>query len=233
MKVRIMASGLLTLLALMTIYLGTASASPNIPTYKITLHGAAGMSVHGGNVGTPVVRTNGHNVALTVVQIQGANTYAPVNQNDIQNYWLEVTVPAGFNLDLQVPNGTIMIDGVRGTMTLATYNGTTIINNSTLVGKSNISTKYGSLQFNGKQDPKSTSYFTGVNASINITLPANTKLHLKANAQQAGNLTGNFNGLPNNAPQTFDGFLNATAGDPGLTEISLSVVSGSMSVNHQ
>lgn len=250
MKVRIkhlpvigMISGLLMLLALMAMHTGVASAAsqinaksqvsqrPHVPIYKIKLHGAAGISVHGdSSVGTPVVRTNGQTVPLNTSVSEGA--YVVVNQNDIQNYSLDVTVPKNFNLDLQVPNGTIQIDGVRGSVTLATENGTIIIKNSTLTGNSKISTKNGHLQFDGKLEPGSSSHFKGENASINVTLPGNTRLHLQARVQQSGNLTGNFNGLPNNAPQSFEGYLNANAGDPGLAKLSLFVVNGSMSVNH-
>lgn len=236
MKVRTLTIGAFTLVALMALYVGTASAAsrinakPHVPIYKITLHGAAGISVRGDNsVGIPVVRTDGKSVALHTSK----GAYIAVSQNDIQNHELDVTVPANFNLDLQSPNGTIKIDGVRGTMTLATENGTFIINNSTLAGDSNLSTKNGSLEFNGQLEPHSNSSFTGVDASIKATLPANTKLHLHAQADQSGNLTGNFNGLPNNAPRSFDGYLNASQGDPDVANLSLHMLRGSMTVNHQ
>jgi len=225
-----MVSGMLALLALVTIGLSTASAAPYPQTSnKIKLHGAAGITLHGDSaIGTPVVYVDGKNVALKI----DGDAYVVVNQSDIQNRSLDVTVPGYFKLDLQVPNGTIKVDNVEGPKTLVTENGNVIVTNSTLDGDSNFTTQNGSLEFNGQLKLGSTSHFTGVNASIEVTLPGDTKLHLKANASNSGNLTGNFNGLPSNAPQSFDGYLNANPGDY-VAELSFSVVNGSMKLNHQ
>jgi hypothetical protein len=105
--------------------------------------------------------------------------------------------------------------------------------NSTLAGTSTVSATNGSLQLDGKLEPLSQSSFTAVDGSIQVTLPKGTKLHLHAQALQSGNLTGNFSGLPNNAPSSFDGYLNTFAGDPDVANLSFTVTNGSLSLDQK
>jgi len=159
-------SGLLILLAMVFMQNGIAYAASQSGGLTLQLHGAAGMHVHAQSGTTPVVSTNGRTVNLTL----SGTTYAVTNQNDINNQWLEVTVPQKMKLDLQVPNGYIEVDGLIAQMTIAVGNGNIALNNVEFTGTSHLQVANGGIAWNyGALDISNTTFNVGNGGYINVS----------------------------------------------------------------
>jgi hypothetical protein len=160
-------SGLLILLIMVFMQNGIAyAASQSGGGFTLQLHGAAGMHVHAQSGATPVVSTNGSSVNLTL----SGTTYAVTNQNDINNQWLDVTVPQYMNLDLQVQNGYIEVDGLIAQMTISVGNGNIALNNVEFIRTSHLQVANGGIAWNyGALAGNNTTFNVGNGGYINVS----------------------------------------------------------------
>jgi hypothetical protein len=98
---------------------------------------------------------------------------------------LFIDIPANGKATVQTGTGTadINMDEIEGKMTLKTQSGQVSIW-GTMQGQSLVQTNSGAIDYCGKLDPLSTSFFQTTTGKITVTLPSNTAFHLQASSKR-------------------------------------------------
>jgi len=95
-----------------------------------------------------------------------------------KNANVDITAPAGTDIQLKAGAGEIDINGINGQVNVNTGAGAINVNQSTLSGQSSLHTGVGAIKFNGSLDPTGSYRMdTGV-GSVDVTLPANAAFDL-------------------------------------------------------
>ncbi|GCE07049.1 DUF4097 family beta strand repeat-containing protein [Dictyobacter aurantiacus] len=130
---------------------------------------------------------------------------------------INVTVPKGMQVTVDMAMGPVDVDGVTGKLNIQAADGEISINNTTLQDGSKLQTLNGSIRFNGSLDPKGSYDFETANGDVSVRLPQDNVANVATNT-----VHGDINN-----------HLNSGGNDPNAANVTIKTISGNIDVNNQ
>lgn len=182
--------------------------------YDVTIPLSAQIHVTINSGSIAVDGAAGATVASQSGSIAIYNVQGPVDARTVSGDIAAYTVTG--QTAIETENGSLTISGVKGQLQAITQNGDVSVSATILSGQSVLQTNYGSIHFTGSIDPRGTYTMKTLSGDVDLTLPANAAFQLAATT---------------NSGSVQNAFGSNTVGNPPRAQVTITVGSGSITVN--
>ncbi|GLV60431.1 hypothetical protein KDH_72500 [Dictyobacter sp. S3.2.2.5] len=206
---------------------GRAQPETTSSTYtgsQLVLRGVRGnVHIHGGSSDQVQVNTSNDinlkgstdNGVITLQEAGMPGKPGPGVGDDGGN--IDVTVPKGMQITVDMAMGSVGVDGVAGKLNIQAADGEISINDTTLQDGSKLQTFNGPIRFNGSLDPKGSYDFETANGDVSVRLPQGSAANVSTNT-----VHGDINN-----------HLDSSGNDPNAANVTIKTISGDITIDNQ